>query len=130
MEPMGKYRTRTWLRMHLPGVLSDLFPKGRSNCGDHEWYRVDEGTWRCAHCVVGETHEVPWPPDQAALINITAMGTIAGAAMRRPLDEYELQWLQRLAAELPPLIEVATADHDVPWTGSSREIQVSLPDQR
>ena len=56
----GKYRIRTWLRESLPERLVDFFPKGRHDCGDHEWYLSEPQTWRCYHCVVGITHDVPW----------------------------------------------------------------------
>ena len=49
----GRYRWRTWLRTHLPYVLSDRIAKGRGDCGAHEWYRSEGTTWRCYHCVVG-----------------------------------------------------------------------------
>lgn len=56
----GKYRNRTALRERLPEFLAFRIPKGRADCGDHEWYKAAEQTWRCYHCEVGETHEVPW----------------------------------------------------------------------
>ena len=49
----GRYRLRTWLRTHLPYVLSDRIAKGRRDCGDHEWYRAEGETWHCYHCSVG-----------------------------------------------------------------------------
>lgn len=49
----GKYRLRTWLRGNAPGPLSALFPKGTSDCGDHEWYREDRDSDACYHCEVG-----------------------------------------------------------------------------
>ena len=48
-----RYRVRTWLRGHLPGPLSALFPKGSRDCGRHEWYRADERVDHCYHCRVG-----------------------------------------------------------------------------
>jgi hypothetical protein len=56
----GKYRHRTWLRENLPDRLAGLIAKGRGDCGDHEWYLDEPHTWRCYHCEVGITHEVPW----------------------------------------------------------------------
>jgi hypothetical protein len=53
---LGKYRLRTWLRMRLPYFLSDRIPKGRKDCGHHEWYRSDDETLRCYHCEVGMRH--------------------------------------------------------------------------
>lgn len=48
-----KYRARTWIRIHLPHVLSDRIPKGRYDCGAHDWYNADDVVERCYHCVVG-----------------------------------------------------------------------------
>ncbi len=50
---MGKYRWRTAARRRLPWALVGMFPKGRRDCGDHEWYRQDEEFLRCYHCQVG-----------------------------------------------------------------------------
>ena len=52
---VGRYRRRTRIRRHLPWVLIELgmFPKGRRDCGSHEWYVEDEQTERCYHCRVG-----------------------------------------------------------------------------
>jgi hypothetical protein len=52
-RPGGKYRLRTWLRGHLPYVLSDRIPKGSRDCGNHAWYRQDGDHDACYHCVVG-----------------------------------------------------------------------------
>lgn len=49
----GKYRNRTWLRMHLPHVLAERISKGPRDCLAHEWYRSEGTTWHCCHCVVG-----------------------------------------------------------------------------
>jgi hypothetical protein len=46
-----KYRLRTWLRARLPHFLSDRIPKGRKDCGNHEWYRSRGSMWHCYHCV-------------------------------------------------------------------------------
>jgi hypothetical protein len=50
-----KYRTRTRIRKLLPWVLVDRgwAAKGRSDCGQHEWYRQDQFTERCYHCEIG-----------------------------------------------------------------------------
>jgi len=56
----GKYRLRTMIRETLPERLAGLAPKGAKDCGDHEWYKVSEQTWRCYHCEPGVTHTVPW----------------------------------------------------------------------
>jgi len=48
-----RYRWRTRLRGVLPSQLSLLVPKGRQDCGDHEWYRSSESLDACYHCRVG-----------------------------------------------------------------------------
>jgi hypothetical protein len=41
------------MRGRVPWALTDLFPKGLHDCGQHEWHRFDEDTDRCYHCEVG-----------------------------------------------------------------------------
>ena len=48
-----RYRWRTGLRERLPSVFAVLFPKGKKDCGEHDWYNVDDRIDRCYHCVVG-----------------------------------------------------------------------------
>lgn len=50
---MGKYRWRTSIRTRLPWAFVWMFPKGRHDCGDHDWYRQDDEILRCYHCKVG-----------------------------------------------------------------------------
>lgn len=52
-QTMARYRLRTELRGILPHALARLVPKGRRDCGAHEYYRADEQTDRCYHCEVG-----------------------------------------------------------------------------
>jgi hypothetical protein len=49
----GRYRWRTCLRGLLPyrPPLYELVPNGRGDCGNHEWYRHDETTLHCYHCI-------------------------------------------------------------------------------
>jgi hypothetical protein len=56
---VAKYRTRTKIRQHLPFVLIGLLPKGKKDCGDHEWYRSADDIYLCYHCVVGIRHGRP-----------------------------------------------------------------------
>lgn len=49
----GRYRWRTRLRTMLPGPIARVIPKGRADCGNHEWYKQDDHVDRCYHCVVG-----------------------------------------------------------------------------
>jgi hypothetical protein len=77
-----RYRIRTWLRGHLPGPLSDLFPKGPYDCGAHEWHRFDATTDRCYHCRVGKRAHVPTPmivnsPEYDMLFRAAASGSEA-----------------------------------------------------
>ncbi|GAA0655448.1 hypothetical protein GCM10010193_02280 [Kitasatospora atroaurantiaca] len=53
VEITSKYRLRTRLRVLLPSWLGRAFPKGKGDCGAHEWYRYDESSYRCYHCAVG-----------------------------------------------------------------------------
>lgn len=78
----GKYRLRTALRRHLPYRLTWLAPKGR-DCGDHDWYRSEEETWRCYHCTV-VTHEMPWTESELAAreLEAEAMRIRAGVSER------------------------------------------------
>jgi hypothetical protein len=55
----GKYRWRTWLRIHVPGLLARRIGKGVEDCGAHEWYNADDVTERCYHCAVGSRPRVP-----------------------------------------------------------------------
>jgi hypothetical protein len=53
MRRRGKYRWRTWLRRHLPRPLCWAFPKGRKDCGAHEWHRAHDLYDLCYHCEPG-----------------------------------------------------------------------------
>ena len=63
MSKRPRYRWRTWLRGHLPWALVDLFPKGAKDCGDHEWFRLNDETDLCYHCEVGERRHRHMPID-------------------------------------------------------------------
>jgi hypothetical protein len=49
----GRYRWRTRLRSALPyrPPLYALVPKGRGDCGNHEWYKATAQEDNCYHCV-------------------------------------------------------------------------------
>jgi hypothetical protein len=49
----ARYGRRTRLRTHLPYALLWLAPKGRKDCGDHEFYNADDVVEECYHCEVG-----------------------------------------------------------------------------
>jgi hypothetical protein len=61
----GKYRWRTWLRTHEPNWLYQVWsiPKGRTDCGNHEFYHANNGIDRCYHCERGTQ---PHDPDELA----------------------------------------------------------------
>lgn len=54
-----KHRWRTAWRTRLPLFLVEVVPKGRTDCGAHEWYLSEGTTWRCYHCAVGVKTEEP-----------------------------------------------------------------------
>jgi len=78
-----KYRNRTRLRENLPELLAAVVPKGRHDCGDHEWYKAEEKTWRCYHCVPGVTHEVPWDEQEIAARQLEAGAMQIRAGVKR-----------------------------------------------
>jgi len=80
----GKYRHRTALRENLPESLAALLPKGGHDCGDHEWYKAAEQTWRCYHCVPGITHTVPWDEREIASRQLEAGAMQVRAGIERP----------------------------------------------
>jgi len=41
------------MRRNAPGFMTGLFPKGRHDCGAHEWYNHDDVVDRCYHCLEG-----------------------------------------------------------------------------
>jgi hypothetical protein len=63
MSRPPRYRWRTWLRGLLPWKLAAFFPAGPEDCGDHEWFRADDDTDLCRHCLVGEREHVHTPID-------------------------------------------------------------------
>jgi hypothetical protein len=129
----GRYRLRGWLRAHLPAQLSKLVPKGRHDCGAHEWYRADERTWRCYYCEPAVAHSSPWTREEqlqrtlggisSTLRAVAARGDSGGetelAELRRLVNEAldslpeEQQRLRRLAAapvaDLPQLAQALRA---------------------
>lgn len=100
----GRYRIRTWLRGRLPGPLAGLFPKGRGDCGGHEWYRADDSTWRCYHCEVGETHRSPWTSDQAVHLRLAALAETLRLIEYRDPTPKTLDEERRLVAEMAELV--------------------------
>jgi hypothetical protein len=55
MHKDGRYRLRYRLRTLLPSSLGGLFfPKGKSDCGNHVFYKESDESDRCLYCQVGE----------------------------------------------------------------------------
>lgn len=63
MSRPPRYRWRTWLRGRLPWRLAAFFPAGPKDCGNHEWFRADDDTDLCRHCLVGEREHKLMPVD-------------------------------------------------------------------
>jgi hypothetical protein len=97
----GRYRFRTWLRGCLPAALAGRIPKGRRDCGAHEWYRADERTWRCYHCEPAIATSPPWTREEQLQYTLGGINAslralaLAGA----PQGEQELAELRRLIRE-------------------------------
>jgi ribosomal protein L37AE/L43A len=97
----GRYRPRTWLRGRLPVALADRVPKGARDCGEHEWYRADAGTWRCYHCKPGLSRSSPWSSEEQLQHTLGGIdSTLRVLALRgEPGGEQELAELRRLVQE-------------------------------
>ena len=94
----GRYRARTWLRGRLPAALADRVPKGRRDCGAHEWYRADEQAWRCYHCEPAIASSSPWTSEEHLQhtlggINATLRVLALRGGPRREQDTVELRRL-------------------------------------
>ena len=59
----GRFRKRTWLRKRLPSFLvgRGVAAKGRTDCGNHEWYKASDAEDRCYHCPVGVRRRSQFP---------------------------------------------------------------------
>jgi hypothetical protein len=80
----GKYRLRTAMRENLPESLAARILKGPYDCGDHEWYKAEENTWRCYHCMPGLTHDVPWDEQEVGARRYEAGAMLVRAGLRDP----------------------------------------------
>lgn len=126
----AKYRTRTWLRGHLPLRLGWMAPKG-FDCADHEWYRQDRTTWACYHCEA-TTETEPWSLIDAAQYALAALQTTIDSSRSRPLGPEEVATVRRLTREAGEAIQqiagrldVADSDHNVAETLAA--LRVSRP---
>ncbi len=97
----ARYRFRTWLRGLLPSALARLVPKGRRDCGAHEWYRAGRDVWRCYHCEPGITHVSPWTSEEQLQHTLGAISsTLRLFALRGgPGTEQDLVELRRMVGE-------------------------------
>jgi len=82
-------------------VLTELVPKGARDCGDHEWYRADEQSWRCYHCEPAVASSSPWTQEEHLQHTLGGIdSTLRVLALRgEPGGEQELAELQRLVQE-------------------------------
>jgi len=89
------------LRRRLPSGLSSLVPKGRGDCGAHEWYRADEQTWRCYYCEPAVAHSSPWTREEQLQHTLGGINsTLRAVALRGEAGgERELSELRRLVGE-------------------------------
>ena len=76
-------------------------PKGRGDCGAHEWYRADEQTWRCYYCEPAVAHSSPWTREEQLQHTLGGINsTLRAVALRgEPGGERELSELRRLVGE-------------------------------
>jgi hypothetical protein len=62
----ARYRWRTNLRRRLPHALIGLAPKGRKDCGQHEWYRKTGDILNCYHCFAQKAYEGEFEDEELA----------------------------------------------------------------
>ena len=54
---VSRYRWRTWIRKHTPHAIADHVPKGKKDCGAHDWYKSTDLVDHCYHCDAERHHE-------------------------------------------------------------------------
>jgi hypothetical protein len=59
----GRFRLRTRLRRRPPAFLVDLgvAAEGKSDCGNHDWYKYTDEEEHCYHYVVGVRRPSEFP---------------------------------------------------------------------
>lgn len=72
------------LREHSPPFIAARITKGQDDCGDHEWYKHQEQTWRCYHCEPAVTHTVPWDARELRARQFEAGASMIRAGVRAP----------------------------------------------
>ncbi len=106
----GKYRIRTRLRGRLPRPLLWLAPKGRGDCGGHEWYRAEGEIWRCYHCETGESHGSPLSEADQVLATAQALRVAADLPSSDANDRMIARLLGELDSSVHPLAEQMRAE--------------------
>lgn len=97
---VGRYRARAWLRRRLPSALSSVVPKGRGDCGAHEWYRADKQTWRCYYCEPAIATSSPWTREEQLQHTLGGINsTLRAVVTRGEPGREELAELRRLIGE-------------------------------
>lgn len=56
----GRYRWRTRARLGLPRWFAILLPRGKKDCGSHEFYTDRRGIVRCFHCRTADHPNRQW----------------------------------------------------------------------
>ena len=86
-SPRGRYFVRTWICGVLPGRLTTLVPKGRQDCGAHEFYNHDDAIDLCYHCVGGERPHALAPLGREAQTMLERSARVGSAAAGRILAD-------------------------------------------
>lgn len=109
------------MRRSLPGWLLWVSPKGRSDCGDHEWYRAEGDTWRCYHCEIGLSEKNPLSHAERMEVNVSALRFAAQLPPTVEVQETIARLVDELDQSIHPLAEELEAD-----PGSVSRIQSAL----
>lgn len=101
---MGKYRTRTWLRRHLPWTLAARIPKGKRDCGAHDWYWAGGDAWECYRCRIGVMHESPWSELETIRRRLAGLHALASSLDEAPITSDVLEEQSHLVEEMAELV--------------------------
>lgn len=108
----GKYRFRTRLRGSLPYWMLWVSPKGRRDCGAHEWYRAEGETWHCYHCEVGVSEGNPLSPAEQLEATVGALRLTAQLPLTAETQANIARLVEELDHSVHPLAEELEADPD------------------